>query len=825
MDKLSRYPHSGRRATAPWFLPVLLLVALLTGCGGGASTETKPNTQAPEVRDYTGPAPANDDVQAFRVNLWENVRGANRCGACHGVGGQAPQFARSDDVNAAYAEVGPVVNLSSPIDSRLVTKIAGGHHCWLDSDVACASILAVWISNWAGGGSGGEATEIELEAPPERIPGAAKAFPDDPGAFASTVHPLLVQHCASCHVSGARTPQSPFFSESDVVTAYAAAKSKINLDNPAESRLVVRLREESHNCWSDSCEADAQAMEAAIAAFAAPIEVREMDPALVLSRAVRLTDGIVAAGGNRYEGSLIAKYEFKEGAGYIAYDTSGVEPAANLTLSGDVGWVGGWGLDLRGGKAQASTAASRKLARMIKTTGEFSVEAWVVPGNVTQEGPARIISYSAGTGARNFTLGQTQYSYDFLVRSSRTDGNGEPALSTPNAAQVLQATQQHVVLTYTPSAGRRIYVNGRLIEPTDDGGGSLADWDDTYALVLGNEASNDRPWQGKLRFVAIYNRALTPEQITQNMAAGVGERYYLLFRVGHLIGVEDAYLLFEVSQFDDYSYLFHRPTLIALDGGRLSADLPIQGMRLGLNGREVSVGQAFRTLDVTVAADSDLRAGQVLTTQGAVIARERGPEQDEFFLTFERLGDHSNVTLEPVPLAPPPVDLPPSPDVGLRTFEEIHATMATVTGVSPTEPAVAATFDTVRQQLPTVEAIEGFLSAHQMAVAQLAIEYCNALIENPTLRADYFPGVDFNASVTAVFGSPSARDLVLDPLLDRMMGRGLASQPDPAEVKQELNDLIDRLTACGGGCAAGRTKAVAKAVCSATLGSAVTLLQ
>ena len=41
---------------------------------------------------------------------------------------------------------------------------------------------------------------------------------------------------------------------------------KINLDQPAQSRLVLRLRNEFHNCWSD-CAANAAEMEAAIAAL------------------------------------------------------------------------------------------------------------------------------------------------------------------------------------------------------------------------------------------------------------------------------------------------------------------------------------------------------------------------------------------------------------------------------------------------------------------------------------------------------------------------------------------------------------------------------
>ena len=50
--------------------------------------------------------------------------------------------------------------------------------------------------------------------------------------------------------------------------AYEAAKSKMNLDDPAISRFVLRLRNESHNCWTTSCANDANAMQTAIQNFA-----------------------------------------------------------------------------------------------------------------------------------------------------------------------------------------------------------------------------------------------------------------------------------------------------------------------------------------------------------------------------------------------------------------------------------------------------------------------------------------------------------------------------------------------------------------------------
>jgi len=507
-----------------------------------------------------------------------------------------------------------------------------------------------------------------------------------------------------------------------------------------------------------------------------------------------------------------------------------------------VSWVGGWGIEFLNGKAQGSTTASKKLSDLIKATGEYSIETWVVPANVTQEGPARIISYSAGTQARNFTLGQTQYNYDFLHRSSTTDANGEAALSTADADEDLQATQQHVVITFDPVNGRRIYVNGVYTDDMDPiAGGTLIDWDDSFAFVLGNEVSSDRQWQGKLRLVAIHNRALTAAQIQQNFAVGVGEKFFLLFNVSDQINVAESYVMFEVSQFDSYSYLFNTPVFISLDANAQPDGIPVQGMRIGINGREALVGQAYRNLDTTISSAQYTTAGQVLSSLGTTIALEKGPDADEFFLTFEVLGSNTNVVTEPAPLLPPPPpDAAPVSDIGLRTFGEINATMAAVTGISTVQSSVKAVYDTIVQQLPPVENIEGFVSANQMAVAQLAIEYCNALVNDLTLRSSYFPGLNFNADANSV-ASNDWDNLVIAPLMNNMLGINLATQPAPAAVTAEINLLItnpadnkpigapdgipDGLAKCGGACPAGHTNVVVKAACAAVLGSAAMSLQ
>jgi hypothetical protein len=800
------------------------LLVLLAACGGGADTVENPAGPGGAPSTYTGPPPATADVQAFKINVWDNLKASNRCGQCHVAGGQTPQFVRQDDVNLAYEAANTVVTLSSPKDSQMVLKVGGGHNCWLASSDACADILTTWISNWAGDIAAGTGNVV-LEAPPLRDPGASKSFPGDSALFASTVYPLVSQFCSRCHSPGAANPQSPYFASADVDEAYAAARTKINLDQPALSRLVVRLRNEFHNCWSGNCASDANAMQARIEQFAGQVPITPIDQSLVLSKALSLYEGTVASGGNRYNGNVIGLWEFKTGSGTVAYDTSGVEPAIDLTLSGDVTWVGGWGINIRSGKAQGSTANSKKLHDLIKATGEYSIEAWVAPGNVAQE-DARIVSYSGGTTTRNFMLGQTLYSYDFLNRSSSSDQNGEPKLTTSADDEDLQATLQHVVATYDPVNGRRIYVNGEFTEDVDPvAGGTLGDWDDTFAFVLGNEVSGDRQFQGMFRLVAIHNRALNAAQVAQNFQAGVGEKFYLLFSVSHLVDVPQAYVMFEVSQLDSYGYLFDKPTFISLDDEATPGSIPVSGIRIGINGAEAAVGQAYRTLDTVINDSNYGPGGQRLSAIGTVIALQKGPESDEFFLTFDVLGDNRNVRTDPVPLQPePPPDVPRAADVGLRVFDEINATMSALTGVSTQEAGVDSTFQSVKQSLPTVETIDTFVSAHPVAIAQLAIRYCDALVADrgSISRAQYFPNFDFGAAPATAFAGGGDATIV-DSLLGRMVDPQLATDPVEDEVRSELHLLIDQLAP--GGSNAQRTQTVVKATCAALLGSAVTLVQ
>ncbi len=881
---------------------VLAAVLLLSACDAvpTAVNDNLPNNNT----EYSGPncgigTSDPDDACNFQRYFWAPMIANYSCENCHDSSAAASlQFLHEGDVNTAYTVAKRLVNPTTPEASRVIEIVRTGHKGSCDPASTCGAMednIITFINNWNNGGTstdnGGGGSAIVLVAPEQNPPGQSRILPGPTAATYNQalidfgpIHGLLTEYCASCHVESppVQAQQPPFFAESDAGAAYAALRNsqKINLDNPANSSLVQRLAE-GHNCWdltTTSLESDkyvcATEMRTAIETFAGKIGLTEVDENWVFSKALRLKEGLAASGSARDDSSTIALYEFKAGKGNVISDTSGVTPTLNLRLEGDEDidykWVGGWGIEFLGGYARTPNVNNgQKLRDRIVASGQYSIELWLLSTSADQGmagDPARIISYSAGGDRRNFTFGQAEHYYEYMHRSSTTDANGEPSLITGDENH--HAALQHMVLTFDPNNGRRVYVNG---EATDDADGidpgNLLDWDDSFALLMGAEQGGSAQWRGKLRLVAIHDRAMSEAQIQQNFEAGVGEKFLLLFNVSeHLFATppepdKGTYVMFTVSQYDNYSYLFYKPTLVSLDPNFEPGSIIVKGLRLGLNGKEPGAGQAFVNIDTTVISNIYTNGGKLLSELGTIIALEKGTEADEFFLTFEQLGNSGpdvRVDLICNPITDcmaPPVNSPRVSDIGLRTFGEINASMAAITGVdmhAAGNESVKDTYLTVEQQLPSLEDISGFLPAHQMAIAQLAMQYCSALVEDSGLRNDFYGNFSFNDNVVDAYADSTQKQQMLDALYDNIIGlpdtndssNVLSGVPTRAELKAELfgpstNNLFDKLDGVMQGICADpdplinqncdnsetRTRAIAKALCTATLGSAATLIQ
>jgi hypothetical protein len=149
-----------------------------------------------------------------------------------------------------------------------------------------------------------------------------------------------------------------------------------------------------------------------------------------------------------------------------------------------------------------------------KKTGELTIEAVLLPANLTQSGPTRIISFSGGSGERNFTLGQEGKALALRLRTPKTGTNG----TSPQVAlcPLSAGKQTHVIVTYKEGQ-ITCYQDGKQVLSSDKVTGDFSNWSPQH-LLFGDEWEGGRDWAGTLEGIAIYSRALGPDEAEQNAA-------------------------------------------------------------------------------------------------------------------------------------------------------------------------------------------------------------------------------------------------------------------------------------------------------------------
>jgi hypothetical protein len=211
---------------------------------------------------------------------------------------------------------------------------------------------------------------------------------------------------------------------------------------------------------------------------------------------------------------LQALYTFEEAGGDTVRDVSGAGQPLHLRIEkpSAVKWGGGQ-LTVTGPTLIASADPPARLIDAVKQSKEVTLEAWVTPANQRQDGPARILTLSGGPNERNFTLGQVGTRYQVRLRTTRTDANGLPSVDGPT--NILYTRPTHVVYTRDAAGNARLYIDGEE-KAARDVSGDVSNWDGACRLALANELTGDRPWRGTYHLVAIYSRALTPDEVRGN---------------------------------------------------------------------------------------------------------------------------------------------------------------------------------------------------------------------------------------------------------------------------------------------------------------------
>ncbi len=224
----------------------------------------------------------------------------------------------------------------------------------------------------------------------------------------------------------------------------------------------------------------------------------------------------------RVTDQLLALYTFEDEDDGVVSEVSGAHKVPlNLSIAGEgVRW--GEGVLIVQKPTVLSTDRSvPQLVEAMQSNNEATIEAWITPAVDHHDGLARIVTLSGGPSERNVILGQSDNHYYFAIRTTTTTDNAsDQALE---AKSPVKTNLTHVVCTRTSAGESRIYIDGRRAGIRDVGG-DLSGWNNTFKLTLGNEseegASPARAWLGKFHLVALYSRALSPQDIQQNYHYG-----------------------------------------------------------------------------------------------------------------------------------------------------------------------------------------------------------------------------------------------------------------------------------------------------------------
>ena len=218
----------------------------------------------------------------------------------------------------------------------------------------------------------------------------------------------------------------------------------------------------------------------------------------------------------RVTAGLLAYYPLTEGSGTLVGDQSGNGTPLNLSVSGNVSWLGsGNGVSFNGGRI-GSSAPAAKIINALIASGASSFEVWAMPANTTQDGPARLVSVGGDVDNQNYVLGQDGADYQVRLLHTGKDSKARPRLQTSGGVAV---AQQHIVHTFNGSV-ETLYINGVAQPDQVIDSGNYSNWDATDLFNIGNESSNNRPFAGEIYLVAVYDRALSAAEVQQNFVAG-----------------------------------------------------------------------------------------------------------------------------------------------------------------------------------------------------------------------------------------------------------------------------------------------------------------
>ena len=206
------------------------------------------------------------------------------------------------------------------------------------------------------------------------------------------------------------------------------------------------------------------------------------------------------------QSDLVGYWKFDKGSGSIAYDSSSYGNNGNIYYAS---WVDGRIVKALSFNGVSSVVKIPRTANL--EPASITIDAWVYLESLKQG--TIIHKWYSGSGGYSLTL-ETNNKYSFLIGGSPNTWN---TIDTDNTAQINNWT--YLAATFNDSTKEMaIYVNGVKKNKTLSG---LTIVHANKELEIGAQWSNQGVFNGIIDEVAIYNHALSEEEINEHYNYGL----------------------------------------------------------------------------------------------------------------------------------------------------------------------------------------------------------------------------------------------------------------------------------------------------------------
>lgn len=218
---------------------------------------------------------------------------------------------------------------------------------------------------------------------------------------------------------------------------------------------------------------------------------------------------------------LLAYYDFSSGAGDTVFDRSDTGDPIDLLMDDPTktAWLECGGLALKEPTTVQSFGSADKIISSVKHSHEITVELWIDPADA-QPGVDGVLFQIATVGPNNAKLDVIRWDDLYRVRYRSKSNGKENTIYSPAGSADSELT--HIVFTREHRHHKgRLYINGERVA-TAKMTGTIFSRNEPYTVGLGADLSDgSEPWLGDYFLSAVYERALSEDEVMQNYLAGL----------------------------------------------------------------------------------------------------------------------------------------------------------------------------------------------------------------------------------------------------------------------------------------------------------------